>query len=302
MKLTYVFSAALVAIALVALPAVAQTSAPTPKKPKAAKPAAAEPEAPPADAAAPADPAAGDPAAPVEPPPPPPPGFVVVNVDVEGLSAVIAGEVHGLKVGANRFELPAGPAKVDLQGKDGKTIKSYDVSIESSKDAAVDVVMTGKLVVTAKGDMAVNLDGKDVQAKEGKVEARVKGGEHSIVVTQPGHVGIKSKIEVMAGRTHAIDPQLASFDPGNRTLAWVSILGGGALILAATVVEAVGQAGEFGGESARWGIAGVGVVGFVGGTIMMKDILKKEANPPTEDGKFAVQVSRASLPTGLARR
>ncbi|GEM_PF-3406229 len=292
-----------------AAPAAA-TTAPAAKKeaPKApaaspgtANPSAANPAgtAPPADGAAPGT----APAEAVVAPPPPAPGFVVINVDMEGLSAVVGGEVHGLKIGANRFELPAGDAVIEVQDKKGKSIKKETVTVNSGKDTDIKIVMTGKLVVRTAEGMTVKLDGKAVKAESGAASATVKGGKHSVVVTQPGRVGVKSNIDVIAGRTHTINPSLATFSPGNENLAWAGVLGGGALILAAVLMERFADATSFGGDTTRWVMVGAGVAGFASGTIMMKDIYKKEANPPVKDGKLPMQVTRAKSATAnLAAR
>ena len=270
-----------------------------PARPATAAPAAAAPAADGSDT--PADGAAPD-AAP-EPPPPPPPGFVVVNVDAEGLSAVVGGEVHGLKKGDNRFELPAGATTVDVQGKDGKSLQKFPVTVESGKDSQVAVRTTGKLVVNGAA-LSVQVDGKPVVAKDGSVSADLALGKHSVVVTQPGRVGIKSDIEVMAGKTHTIAPNLANFDAGNTSIAMGAVLGGGGLIIAAMLLERFGTAGGMGGEATRWVMVGGGIAGFAGGTMMMKGIYKRRANPPVEDGKLDVQVSERSsttAPTVAAR-
>ncbi len=109
---------------------------------------------------------------------------------------------------------------------------------------------------------------------------------------------------MLAGKTHAIAPELAAFDPGNRTVAWAGVLGGGALLLTSVLVERFAGADEMGGEPVRWGLVGLGLAGFVGGTMMMKDILRKEAKPPLKDGSFDVKVSAASMQrqAAIARR
>jgi hypothetical protein len=272
-----------------AAPAKAAPAKDTAKK-KVTKSSAPDRPASPAATAGAASPA--DSAVPEAAPAPPAPGFVVITVDTEGLSAVVGGEVHGLKKGDNRFELPAGPATVDVQGKDGKSIKKAPLTIASAVDTALVVNLTGKLVVSGAA-LSVKVDGKPVEAKDGAVTTQLLRGKHSVVVSQPGRVGVKSDIEVMAGRTHTINPTLKSFNPGNKTTAWASVLGGGGLIIASVLLERFTDASSTGSEAARWVMVGGGIAGFAGGTIMMKNIYKAEANPPVQDGTLDVKVSQA---------
>lgn len=265
--------------AATATKATTATKASAPDRPKSdAAPAAAGSEVPEGEEAPPAA--------------PPPPGFVVITVDTEGLSAVVGGEVHGLKKGANRFELPAGSATIEVQGKGGKSIQKTDVVIDSAKDAQVSVTLTGKLVINGDA-LAISVDGKDLKKDGASAQTQLLRGKHSVVVTQPGRIGIKSQVEVLAGRTHTIDPRLERFDAGDKRLAWASVLGGGGLIVAAVILERFVDSQSLGGDTTRWIMVGGGIAGFAGGTIMMKKILKREANPPVQDGKLDVKVSAA---------
>lgn len=287
------FFALLLSCSLVAGPALAQPAPPRPDNAsKGTAPAAATTPAP-ADGAAPADGTAPADAevAPAPEPPPPKPGHVVIVADAEGLVAELGGAVHGLKVGENRIEIAAGDWTVAVRDKAGKAVGSWSVHVDPEGEAKVEVVTTGLLVVPIRDGRSVEVDGKAVEAKGDRVEIRRSAGKVPVVVKEPGKTGVKGEVELVAGKTATIDPSLQAFDPGNKTLAWSAILGGGALVLAGTLMEPFVDASSFGGDATRWAMVGVGTAAFVGGTILMKDILAKENNPPVKDGNFDVRLA-----------
>jgi hypothetical protein len=151
----------------------------------------------------------------------------------------------------------------------------------------------GSIVVEVSDQQAIEVDGKAVTVKDGRAQSSHAAGKHSVVVSAPGRVGQKADVEVVAGKTHTISTELQQLEIGNKSLAWAGIFGGGALLLTSVLMESFVDAGAAGGDVTRWGLAGVGTAGFVMGTIMMKDILKKESAPPVEDTTFKVRVSAA---------
>ena len=298
----------LAAVVVMALSAttVSASARPGQARPDAAgKDAAAAPAADPAPAAAPAAaPTDGRPvapadgvapdAAPAEPEPapePPKPGHIIITADADDLVAEVAGAVHGLKTGSNSIEVAAGDWTVVVRTKAGKAIGSYPAHVDPGADANVTVVSTGALVIPVENGRTVEISGKAVEAKDGKVEARFAAGKVPVVVKEPGKTGIKGDVEIMMGKTATIDPKLEAFDPGNKTLAWVGILGGGALVLTGVLMESFVDASSAGGDATRWTMMGVGTAAFVGGTILMKNILAKENDPPVKDGTFDVRLS-----------
>ncbi len=291
-------------VALVAVSVAAPTFAKRPSKraKAAAAKAAAEKAAADAAAAKAAEEAAAAEAAAAEaakPPPPPDPGHVNLSSDATGLVAEVAGALHGLKEGDNKVQLM--PGDYDIVVRDGakKEIARLKVRVESNKVALLTVVTKGKLVVTAGADTGVQVDGKAVAAKDGKAETTVGAGKHSVVITQPGMVGRKGEIDVIAGKTHSITATLKPYDAGSKPAAWAGVLGGGALILTAVLLESFAEPTAVGGDATRWALVGVGMAGFVGGTIMMKGILEREANPPVEPGKLDTKVSALDKTVGI---
>ncbi|MEY3013792.1 MAG: hypothetical protein RIT45_2527 [Pseudomonadota bacterium] len=269
--------ALLVLVHFVAAPAFAQPAPPRPTNGAAPAPEAA--------ASAPTE---GEPA---PEPPSPKPGHVVIESDADGLVAEVAGAVHGLKIGANRIEVAAGDWTVAVRDKAGKAVGSWSVHVDPEGEAKVTVVTTGEVVIPVSNGRVVEINGKAVEAKNGEVRTRLPAGKASVVVKEPGKVGIKGDVEVTAGKSASIDPKLEHFEPGNKTLAWVGIVGGGALVLAGTLMEPFVDASAAGGDATRWAMVGVGTAAFVGGTILMKDILAKENAPPVKDGSFDVRLS-----------
>ena len=235
-------------------------------------------------------------------PAPAKPGHIVVVADADGLVAQVAGALHGLKIGANRFEVKAGAHTVVVQTKKGAKVGSYDVTVAAEGEATVKVATVGTLTLNVADGGALEVDGKKIKAKDGVASTSVSAGKHSVVVRRPGYFGTKGDLEVMAGTRVAIDPAMEKFKGGNTTLAWVGVLGGSALVLSAVLIEAFADADALGGDATRWALVGVGAAGFVGGTILMKDILKKENNPPVHPGTIKAKLSMASKGARVAFR
>lgn len=295
-------AAALAVAFLVPSPAQAEP----PADAAAAKAPAADGQAAPADPGAEGQPGAageGDAAANPEPPPPPPPpkpGYAVITSDADGLTAEVAGTLKGLKVGETRVELQPGDHKITVTDKDKKVVATFDIKIEPEGEAKVSVVTRGQIVVPTAAEVKVKIDGKDVAAADGKVSATLPAGPHSVVVTQTGMVGAKASVDVAAGKTHMITAGLKPYDAGSKPAAWAAIIGGGGLILAGVLLEAFADRDAVGGDATRWSLVGVGTAGFVGGTILMKDILKKEANPPIEEGGLTIKLAATPRLQGAA--
>lgn len=225
------------------------------------------------------------------PPAKPAPGHVVIVADADGLVAQVGGALHGLKKGANRYPLPAGSHTVVVKNKKGAKIGSYPVTIAPAGEATVKVATVGTLTLNVADGGSLEVNGKKVKAKNGVASTSVPAGSHSIVVKRPGYFGTKGSLEVAAGSKLAIDPAMEKFKGGSRTLAWAGVVGGGALVVTAVLLEAFADAGDVGGDATRWVLVGVGTAGFVGGTILMKDLIKKENNPPVHPGKIKAKLS-----------
>ncbi len=266
------------------------------KRAKAAAAAAAEAAA--TEAAA-AEVAAAEAAA-IEAAKPPPPGYVNLASDATGLVAEFNSALHGLKEGNNRYELPVGDYAVVVTDGAKKEIAREQVRVESKQTATVTVVTKGKVIIAAGKSVAVQIDGKAAVAKDGKVESTVVAGKHSVVITEPGMIGREGALEVTAGKTHMVSAKLSPYDAGSKTAAWAGVIGGGGLILTAVLLEAFADPVAVGGDATRWALVGVGTTGFVSGTIMMKGILKREANPPVKKGKLNVKISAGPQMKGAA--
>ncbi len=267
-------SALLVASMVAAAPALADEPAAAGRPPAATPAPAATPTPAPAAAA----------------------GTLVIMADADDLVAEIkpaTGEarVVGLKKGENRTEVPAGDAEVVITTKAGRRILDAKVAITAGADAPLDVKSRAKLVVQAPADAEVELDGTDVTPTAGQFSVETTPGGHSLVVQRVGHYGQKGPVDIEVGKTTKIVPEFERFDPGSRkTIAWAGILGGGALVITAIIIEANTKYNEAGGDVVRWTLVGAGAVGFVGGTVMLKQIMDEPA--PIKDAKFSVQVAR----------
>jgi len=214
---------------------------------------------------------------------------VVVVADADDLVAEVGGAIRGLKAGENRIELPAGDHTVVVRTKAGKAIGSYPVQVPSGGEARVQIVSTGVVVVPAREGRVVEVDGKAVEAKDGRYEIRRGAGKVPVVVKEAGKVGRKGEVDILVGKTATLDPTLEAFSAGNKNVALACILGGGALVLGGTLMEVFADADAVGGDGTRWALMGIGTAAFVGGTIWMKDILAKENSPPVQPGTFDVK-------------
>lgn len=265
-----------------AAPGATGQAAPTPAPPAATTPEATTPA--PAEAA----------------PEPPKPGAIVIVADADELVAEVAGAVHGLKKGDNRFEVAAGACTVVVKTKAGQAVGSYDVQVPAGGEQRLVVVSTGAVEVPVQGERTVEIAGKPVAAVDGKVSARLPPGKVPVVVREPGKTGLKGEVVVVVGKTATVDPKLEAFDPGNKNAALAGIIGGGAMVLLGVLMEGPIDATALGGDATRWALFGVGTAAFVGGTIWMKDIIAKENSPPVKDGSFDVRLSGGRSGAGAA--
>ncbi len=255
--------------------------------PAAAKPPRAQPE--PAAAPEPAPVPEAAPPAPV----PAAPGVLVLAADADGLVAEVSGAVVGLKKGDNRFDLPAGSAKVLVKTAAGKVVHESVAVIPSAGEERVTLVTLGKVEMRVPAQAKVLIDGKEVPATAGACSADLEPGTHSLLVTGPGHVGKKGSFEIESGKKAAIAAVLDVYNPpGHEDLAWAGMIGGGALIVAALVIEGTTKFDQLGGDAVRWSLLGVGTAGFVGGTLLLKSSMDEAATPPVLDGKFDIKVSQ----------
>lgn len=254
-------------------------------KPPKAEPAAAVATPAPAPVAAPPAEAA--------PPAPAAPGVLVLVADDDGLVAEVSGTIAGLKKGDNRFDLAAGSARVVVKTAAGKVVHEGVAVIPSAAEERIAIVSLGKLEVRAPAQSKVAVDGKDLTASGDAYAADLQPGSHSVVVTSAGRIGKKGSVEIEAGKKAAIAANLEAFEPaGHETLAWVGIIGGSALIVAALVVEATTKYDEAGGDPVRWTLLGVGSAGLVGGTLLLKSAMDEAAAPPVKEGTFDVKVTQ----------
>ena len=254
-------------------------------KPPKAEPAAAAATPAPAPVAAPA--AEPTPAAPAAP------GLLILAADDDGLVAEVSGTIVGLKKGDNRFDLPAGSARVVVKTAAGKVVHEGVAVIPSAAQERIAIISLGKLEVRAPANAKVAVDGKDLTASGDAYAADLQPGSHSVLVTSTGHVGKKGTVEIEAGKKAAIAASLEAFEPaGHETLAWVGIIGGSALVVAALIIEANTKFDQAGGDPMRWTLLGVGSAGLVGGTMLLKSAMDDAATPPVQDGTFDVKVTQ----------
>lgn len=269
--------------ALFAAPAVAKPEAKKKPAPPAAAPVAPPPAPAPAPVALPA---------PVTVEAPLAPGALILVVDADSDDANIGGQITALKKGENRLGLPAGPLSYAVKFANGLTVKG-ETNVPPGGEVRAEAWSAGKLLLHVGEGAKVEIDGKTAQVASGQVLQEVGIGSHTVVVTQPGYIGRKASVDVTGGHTTEITANLDKFDvPVNNALAWVGIVGGGALIVTALVIDAVTEYDKVGGEATRWSLLGVGTAGFVGGTLLLKHNMDEVGLPPTKDGTFDVKVTR----------
>lgn len=241
--------------------------------------------------------AAETPATPAPATAPAGPGTLVLVADADDLVAELKpasgeGKVVGLKPGENKVELAAGEVAISVSTKAGRKVLDQKLEVAPGGSQTVQLVSRGKLVVVLAKDASVAVDDQDLNADGDKFTVSAAPGTHSVVVQRPGFYGQKGQVEVQLGKTATLNPTLAEFESGSkRTVAWAGILGGGALVVGALVIDATTKFNEFGGDTVRWTLLGAGTAAFVGGTIMLKNAMDEEA--PVRDATFQVQVSRA---------
>ncbi len=229
---------------------------------------------------------------------------LVVQTDADDLVIELRGETSegrlvGLKKGDNDLEVPAGPLRAAITAKGGRAVAMVDVQLAASERKTVKVASRGALVVQAPADAHVQVDGKDLSAQNGVFTGDFEPGARSVVVQRIGSLGQKGNVTVQVSKTATVTPELDRFDPGGRTtMAWASIVAGGALVVAALVVDATVKWDDYGGDGARWGAFSLGAAGFIGGTVLLKRTLDEPA--PVEERPFKVQVSHA--PGGAVAR
>ena len=265
--------------AFVAGSAQAKVAPPKPKAPEAA--AAVAPA--PAPVALPAAVTAEAPLA---------PGSLILVVDADTDEATIGGQAASLKKGDNKLDMPAGKVAWTVKFANGLTVKG-EANVPAGGEARAEAWSAGKLLLHVGEGAKVEIDGKAAQVAAGQVLQDVGIGSHTVIVTQPGYVGRKASVDVTGGHTTEITASLEKFDmPVNNVLAWVGIVGGGALVVTALIIDAATQYDKVGGEATRWTLLGVGTAGFVGGTLLLKHNMDEVGTPPTKDGTFDVKVTR----------
>ncbi len=244
-----------------------------------AVPAVADPAALPADATATAPQAA----------------HLVIQADADDLVVELrtdAGEPRlvGLKKGDNDLDVPAGTVKVAVTSKAGRAVAQLDLTLAAGERKNVAVVSRGQLRVKASADAQVQVDGKALPVQDGVFAGDFEPGDRSLVVQRVGYQGQKGSVAVQVGKIATVTPELERFDPGGRvTMAWTSIAVGGALVVAALVVDATVTWKDYGGDAGRWGAFSLGAAGFIGGTVLLKNTLDQQA--PVQERPFQIQVS-----------
>lgn len=220
------------------------------------------------------------------------PGSLILAVDADTDDASVGGQAASLKKGDNKLGLPAGNVAYVVKFANGLTVKG-EANVPPGGEVRAEAWSTGKLLLHVGEGAKVEIDGKSAQVASGQVLQDVGIGSHTLVVTQPGYIGRKASVDVTGGHTTEITANLDKFEvPVDNTLAWVGIVGGGALVVTALVIDAVTQYDKVGGEATRWSLLGVGTAGFVGGTLLLKHNLDEVGLPPTKDGTFDVKVTR----------
>ncbi len=223
---------------------------------------------------------------------PPAPGALILAVDADSDDATVGGQAASLKRGENRLALPAGNVAYAVKFANGLTVKG-EVKVPPGGEVRAEAWSAGKLLLHVGDGAKVEIDGQPAAVAAGQVLQDVAIGSHTVVVTQPGHVGRKASVDVTGGHTSEITANLEVFVvPVDNTLAWVGIFGGGALVVTALVIDAVSDYNKVGGDATRWSLLGVGTAGFVGGTLLLKHNLDEVGAPPTRDGTFDVKVTR----------
>lgn len=226
------------------------------------------------------------------------PGALLLVVDADTDDATVGSQGASLKKGENRFALPAGNVAYAVKFASGLTVKG-DAKVPPGGEVRAEVWSTGKLLLHVGEGARVEIDGKATPVVAGEALADAGIGSHSVIVTQPGFVGRKASVDVTGGHTSEITANLEKFEvPVDNTLAWVGILGGGALVVSALVIDAVTEYNKVGGEATRWSLLGIGTAGFVGGTLLLKHNLDEVGMPPTKDGSFDVKITRLLSPNG----
>jgi hypothetical protein len=220
------------------------------------------------------------------------PGALVLVVDADTDDATVGGQAASLKKGENRLGLPAGNVAYVIQFASGLTVKG-DAIVPAGGDVRAEAWSTGGVLLHVGEGAKVEIDGKSVPVVAGQAAADVGIGSHTVVVTQPGYVGRKASVDVTGGHISEITANLDKFEvPVDNTVAWVGILGGGALVVTALIIDAATDYNKVGGEATRWSLLGIGTAGFVGGTLLLKHNMDAVGLPPTKDGTFEVKISR----------
>ena len=276
-------------VALVSVIAALVLPLPASAGPKSAKKA---PPAVPAPAPAPVVVAPAAPSPTVVEAPPPAPGALVVVVDADADDAMVGGQSIALKKGENRVSLPAGNVEYVVKFASGITVKGV-ATVPAGGEARAEAWSGGRLVVHVGDGGKVEVDGKPAVVAGGQAALDLPIGTHTVVVTQTGHIGRKASVDVTGGHTSEIMANLDVFAVDvHNGLAWTGIIGGGALIVAALVIDGVTTYDKVGGEATRWSLLGVGTAGFVGGTLLLKHNMDEVGTPPTQDGTFDVKITR----------
>ncbi len=219
-------------------------------------------------------------------------GALILVVDADTDEATVGGQGASLKKGENKLGLPAGKVAYAVKFPSGLVVKG-EASVPPGGEVRAEVWSAGKLLLHVGEGAKVEIDGKAAQVASGQVLQEAGIGSHTVIVTQPGFIGRKAAIDVTGGHTTEITANLEKFEtPVDDTLAWIGIIGGGALVVTALVIDAVTQYDKVGGETTRWSLLGVGTAGFVGGTLLLKHNMDEVGTPPTQDGTFNVKVTR----------
>ncbi len=280
-----------IALALLATLCAAGASAQTPEAGKAAraleKPATPAAEKPMPNADKRAVPSPETPAEPAKATS----GALILTLDADAVSAEVAGQAASLKKGANRLALPAGPVAYSVVFEGGLTVKG-DAVVPAGGDATAFVYSRGTITVTAGEDAKVEVDGKSVIGGAGKYTGDAALGSHSVVVSRTGYSGRKGNVDVVAGKTTEVEANLEKFEPVvDNTLAWTTLTVGGLLFVSAILIDNFKKYDEFGGDTAKWAMFGIGAAGFVGGTIMLKHNMDAAGVAPVKEGGFGIKVT-----------
>jgi hypothetical protein len=229
-----------------------------------------------------------------EAPPAPTTGTIVVTVDQSGLSAIVGGVTQEIQEGNNTFaDVVAGSVKIIVTGPAGKVVYEKIVNLVGGGTAGTrySVFSTVKSRWT---DAKLKLESADSESDS----LRLTEGEHTLVLSRPGHYPFKGNVNVKGGQMVTLmNESIPLPDRSQLELwSWVGVGAGLAMVGAATALE-LGEVGDSGTmDAAKFALAGIGGVMFVTGGSLLKWAVDDRKS--TKEGDFQVKIGAAPLKKG----